>query len=290
MPFFRTLLILSRPSYLPTIWSNIIAGWWLGGGGSIAPLPWLLTGSTFLYLGGAFLNDAFDSAFDHQHHRNYPIPSGLISPRTVWGWGFLWLAVGIGVLTYLDKDSGILGVALSLWILGYNSSHRAFVLSPLLLGTCRFFVYMIGASGGFKGITGWSIWAGLAVSIYVTGVVGFFSSHKTENRRRWLLVFLLAPIFLALVMNGNEFREGALLLSLVVALWGLRCLRHTFWSSTPDVGLTVSGLLSGIVLVDWLAAVDAPKHLSVVFIALFLAALGLQRLSPGRRLKNILGA
>ena len=214
--FFSHVAHLEPAVLPPPIWSNIIAGWWLGGGGNIAPLPWLLTGSTFLYLGGAFLNDAFDSAFDHQHHRNYPIPSGLIAPRTVWASGFFWLAVGIGVLFYLDKDSGILGAALSLWILGYNSSHRALVLSPLLLGMCRFFVYMIGASGGFKGITGWSIWAGLAVSMYVTGVAGFFSSHKTENRRRWLLLFLGAPIFLALVMNGNEFREGALLLCLVV--------------------------------------------------------------------------
>ena len=67
MTFVRALLALGRVSNLPTIWSNCLAGWWLGGGGNDRELPFLLAGSTFLYLGGAFLNDAFDAEFDRQH-------------------------------------------------------------------------------------------------------------------------------------------------------------------------------------------------------------------------------
>jgi 4-hydroxybenzoate polyprenyltransferase len=67
MPALRTWLILGRVSNLPTVWSNCLAGWWLGGGGNFLKLPFLFIGVSLLYLGGMFLNDAFDEAFDQQH-------------------------------------------------------------------------------------------------------------------------------------------------------------------------------------------------------------------------------
>src|SRR5213075_1303788 len=83
MSFLRTFLILGRVSNLPTVWSNCLAGWWLGGGGNSGMLPFLFAGVTLLYLGGMFLNDAFDVEFDRQHREERPIPSGRISLATV---------------------------------------------------------------------------------------------------------------------------------------------------------------------------------------------------------------
>jgi 4-hydroxybenzoate polyprenyltransferase len=60
----RALLALSRVSHLPTVWSNCLAGWWLGGHGNFAKLPLLFLGVSALYTGGMFLNDAFDADFD----------------------------------------------------------------------------------------------------------------------------------------------------------------------------------------------------------------------------------
>src|SRR6187549_3121603 len=94
MPTFRTLLVLGRVSNLPTVWSNCLAGWWLGGGGNSVKLPFLLLGVSLLYVGGMFLNDAFDEPFDRQHRKERPIPSGKISAGLVWRWGFALLAVG----------------------------------------------------------------------------------------------------------------------------------------------------------------------------------------------------
>src|SRR3989304_728233 len=90
----RTLLILGRVSNLPTVWSNCLAGWWLGGGGNLAELPFLFLGVTLLYLGGMFLNDAFDAEFDRQHRQERPIPSGAISLQLVWQIGFGMLLPG----------------------------------------------------------------------------------------------------------------------------------------------------------------------------------------------------
>ena len=60
----RTLLLLGRVSNLPTVWSNCLAGWLLGGGGEWWRLGLLSCGATSMYVGGMFLNDAFDAAFD----------------------------------------------------------------------------------------------------------------------------------------------------------------------------------------------------------------------------------
>ena len=67
-PSPRTLLVLGRASNLPTVWSNCIAGWWLGGAGGSMTLFQLCLGGTLLYLGGMYLNDAMDAAFDRQHY------------------------------------------------------------------------------------------------------------------------------------------------------------------------------------------------------------------------------
>ena len=100
MPSLRTLLILSRASNLPTVWSNCLAAWWLGGGGSLWTLPPLLLGASLLYIGGMFMNDAVDVEFDRQHRTERPIPSGQITEKLVWqiSFGLLGLVALIQVI------------------------------------------------------------------------------------------------------------------------------------------------------------------------------------------------
>jgi hypothetical protein len=76
------------------------------------------------------------------------------------------------------------------------------------------------------------------------------------------------------------YREGALLLSVVLCLFVLRCVRHTLWSAERNIGLTVSGLLAGIVFVDWLAVADAPNNAALGFVLLLGVALLLQKVVP----------
>ena len=108
----RALLVLGRISNLPTVWSNCLAGWWLGGDGNYEALPLLFVGATLLYLGGMFLNDAFDVEFDRQYRQERPIPSEIIQAETVWRWGLILLAVGGVCLICLGKMTGILGIIL----------------------------------------------------------------------------------------------------------------------------------------------------------------------------------
>src|SRR5258705_11196583 len=87
-PYWQTLFNLGRVSNLPTVWSNCTAGWLLGGGGTVWILVVICLGATCLYIGGMFLNDAFDVEFDREYPRGRPIPSQQITLAEVWPWGF----------------------------------------------------------------------------------------------------------------------------------------------------------------------------------------------------------
>jgi 4-hydroxybenzoate polyprenyltransferase len=282
LPQLRILLVLGRVSNLPTVWSNCLAGWWLSGGGNFWKLPFLLLGMSALYTGGMFLNDAFDADFDQQRRAARPIPSGKISTKTVWRFGWAWLALGIFCLLFLGKIAGALAIVLAVCILIYNAAHKYITASPWLMGLCRFWVYVIAGTAGADGLNGWPIWGGAALAFYV---VGLSYVAKRESFRgpvpHWPLIFLAVPMLLAQLMNTGGMLKPALLVSLILALWMARCLRTIFQAGEINVGRIVSGLLAGIVFVDWLAvAPQCPRWLVAVFLILFGATIFLQRFIP----------
>ena len=162
----------------------------------------------------------------------------------------------------------------------YDAVHKLVTFSPLLMGACRFFVYPVAASIG-TGVSGWSIWCGLALGLYVVGL-SFLARRESARGpiQYWPLIFLPAPIVLAFLMNTGDYRKSAAVLSLVLGLWVLRCLRTILWTLDRQIGRTVSGLLAGIVFVDWLAVADAPRNFGLVFLALFGLAVLFQRFVP----------
>lgn len=278
----RTLLVLGRVSNLPTVWTNCLAGWWLSGGGNFWKLPFLLLGVSALYTGGMFLNDAFDADFDRQRRTSRPIPSCQISADTVWAYGWSWLSLGILLLIFCGKTAGALAVVLAICILIYNATHKAINASPWLMGLCRFWVYVIAGTCAAGGLNGNSIWCGVALAFYVVGLS--YVARRESFRGAipfWPLIFLAAPIFLAMTMNVGAARRAAIFVSVIFGLWVVRCVRTIFFGGEINVGRIVSGLLAGIIFTDWLAvAPQCPRELSVVFLILFGATLWLQRFVP----------
>jgi UbiA prenyltransferase family len=279
----RTLLVLGRVSNLPTIWSNCLAGWWLSGGGNYWKLPLLFFGISFLYTGGMFLNDAFDAEFDRQRRSGRPIPSGKISAELVWRFGFGQLALGIFLLLFLGKLAAALAFVLAIFILIYDALHKVITASPWLMGACRFWIYVIAGTTGIYGLNGWPIFCGAALALYV---VGLSYVARRESFRGpipyWPLLLLAAPIILAMLMNAGEFRSSAIWISIVLALWIVRGVRTVFLGGEINVGGIVSGLLAGIVIVDWLAVAPQISHTTsaIVFLALFALTNFLQKFVP----------
>ena len=281
-PRFRTLLVLGRVSNLPTVWSNCLAGWWLSGGGNLWKLPVLMLGASALYIGGMFLNDAFDADFDRERRPGRPIPSGNISLPTVWRLGLVWLALGFLCLGLLGTAAGILAVVLVLCILLYNAVHKMVIASPWLMGLCRFWVYVIAGTTGIDGLNGWPVHCGAALACYTAGL-SYFARRESYRGpvAHWPIFLMFAPIILAQLMNTGQALKPALLVSSILALWMGRCAWTLFQPGSINVGRIVSGLLAGIVFVDWLAvAPQCPHGLVAVFLALFGATLVFQHFIP----------
>lgn len=280
-PKFRTLLILGRVSNVPTVWSNCLAGWALGGGGDWQKFFWLCLGATWLYVGGMFLNDAFDAGYDRQYRRQRPIPSGAIAAKEVWAFGFFFLLLGVGILFFLGRTTAILTIWLAAFILIYDAIHKVISPSPLVMACCRLLLYLVAASTAARGVSGLAIWSALALAAYIVGL-SYLARKETARGalQSWPCYFLAAPIFLALLVNDGGGKQIALSVALLVGLWILWSLRQTFWSAQRNVGITVSLLLAGIPLIDWLAVSGGNFGMSVTFVALFLAALLFQRFIP----------
>jgi 4-hydroxybenzoate polyprenyltransferase len=272
---------LGRVSNAPTVWSNCLAGWWLGGGGSGWRCLWLTLSVSLLYLGGMFLNDAFDANFDREHRRARPIPSGAISEKETWQWGFSLLAAGAAALIWAGTTTAVLTLLLTGCILLYNMVHKLAAASAVLMGACRLLVYLVSASVARLGVRGNVLWCGLALASYVLGLSWL---AQEENGRGpapyWPAIFLAAPLALAGLSDDGLARPTGNVLSLVLAVWVLWALRHAFWRAEPKVGYAVSRLLAGITLVDLLAVGDLTHPQAGLFLVWFVLALLLQRYIP----------
>lgn len=278
-PTPRTLLVLGRVSNLPTVWSNCLSGWLLAGGGSLPRLLVLSAAASSLYVGGMYLNDAFDAAFDRQYRRERPIPSGAISESLVWQIGGALTVLGAVPLACMGFVTAILTLLLVLAILVYDAIHKAVAFSPVIMAICRLLLLLTAASTAEAGVTGIAVWSALALTGWI---VGLSYVAKRESARGplayWPLATLAWPLVLAGIVNDGPYRLRGILLSSAVLAWTALCLRHSLVSTHRNIGRTVSGLLAGICLVDLLAAPPGPAL--IAFVLLFLAALLGQRFVP----------
>jgi len=279
--YLRTLLLLGRVSNLPTVWSNCLAGWMLAEGGAWGSFALLCFATTCLYIGGMYLNDAFDAQFDQQHRPERPIPSKVIRVEAVWAWGFAWMGTGVACLFLFSQTTIIFALLLAVAILVYDAVHKIFAFSPVLMAACRFLLVLLAASTGDRGVTGLAIWSALVMACYIIGL-SYLARKETSvtSLRLWPCLFLAAPLVLALVVNQGQHWLRGLMLCLLVGFWMLRCLRFALWSSQRNVGFAVSGLLAGITLVDLLSVWEGQVLVAAVFVGLFVLALVFQRFVP----------
>jgi 4-hydroxybenzoate polyprenyltransferase len=276
----RALLVLGRVSNLPTVCSNCLAAWVLGGGGRLLDFVLLNVGAALLYLAGLYLNDAFDADFDRQRRPARPIPSGQVTHDLVWRLGWLWLSGGVGVFLLVGWESFVVAVVLAGLIVLYNAVHKRTALSVLLMGSCRFLLYLLGAASA-RELSGLAIWSGLALGAYVVGLSYLARKESILGPVSWWpAATLVVPAGLAFLANGPGYRERAFSLSLLLAIWILPSLRFAFRKGSPQIGFAVSNLLAGIVLVDLLATASEPWFAAPAFGALFVLALLLQRFVP----------
>jgi hypothetical protein len=280
-PFWRTLLVLARASNLPTVWSNCLAGWLLGGGGSVQRLLELMLAASCLYTAGMYLNDAFDTDFDREFRAERPIPKGEITKSAVWTYGLSFLAAGIALLAPLGSTALALGATLAANILIYDALHKRIKFGPVLMAGCRFLLLLLAAEVGEFGGDGFVVWWAIALALYV---VGLSYIAKCESKSGaigyWPIYLMAAPIVVSYFAYGGVYRTKELILSLALGLWVLRSVRFTFWMQPPQIGKSVSSLLAGIVIVDLMIVAGGSLGVGLVFLLFFALCLIFQRYIP----------
>ena len=251
---------------------------------------WLIVGATLLYLAGMFLNDAFDVQFDKEHRTERPIPSGAISAKAVWVWGIIQMVIGLGCLVWIGSVVAVCAFALAGSVLWYDRIHKRITWSPLIMGLCRLSLYVLAGAAAAESPTASLglpvILSALALGGYIVGLSNIACHEATGGNVNswpsWLLVLPLAIAFIlpGLVVDGEVNWNRLIIAACLYSLWIGRSLLFTFKTMIPQHGRTVSGLLAGIVLFDFMLVANQEIHMSAVFLGLFCLALLFQRYIP----------
>ncbi len=283
-------LRLGRISNLPTVWTNVMVGALLAGGGlADGRLPLLMLALSLFYVGGMFLNDAYDRDFDAQHRPERPIPAGQVSAQQVFAWGYGLLALGLAGVALASRGADGLpawravasGAALAGAIVLYNAHHKGNVLSPLIMGLCRVFV-VLSAAYALTAVLPATV--GMAAVALLCHLIGLTYIAKQEHLDRigalWPLGFLAWPVVygLALALNAPP-AWGPLVIYVPVLLFALGRLRRR---APGDVPRAVVTLIAGMSVLDAVLLAGAGFTVAALLaIAAFGLTLLLQRWVSG---------
>ncbi|WP_338848136.1 UbiA family prenyltransferase [Massilia sp. W12] len=223
-------LRLGRISNLPTVWSNVLAALLIAGGAMPHPslLLLLMLALSLFYVGGMYLNDAYDSAIDARDRPQRPIPAGQAQSTTVFAAGFAMLGAGWLMLSQAGKAPSILyGALLAGCIVLYNVWHKDNPVSPLIMGSCRALVYLCAGSALAlhpDAPGGWLILP--AAGALLLHIVGLSHAAKQEDQHRllrnWPLAALaLPPLYFLALWWRQSAAEWQILDSLFVCMLAL---------------------------------------------------------------------
>ena len=281
---WRTWLKLGRVSNLPTVWSNGLAGWALSGAAlpgaaEMGGLALLLVALSLFYVGGMYLNDAFDARVDARERAERPIPMGEVGRGTVFTLGFAMLALGALIAFALGVGAGLAGLALAGTVVLYDWLHKRTALSPVIMGACRMLTYVTAAFAA-GGLTG-ALWLG-AVGLFCH-VVGLTYAAKQEAYDRiggaWPLAVMAVPVGVGAVMLDGL--SGALLLA-AYAGWSGWAISLLFRRRPGDVPRAVVSLIAAVSLYDAVIIAGTGNiWLALLAVAAFGTTLVLQRMVPG---------
>lgn len=287
----RTILVLGRVSNLPTVWTNVMVGWFLSDGGWVAELGWITLGMSLIYVAGMTLNDAFDAKWDRENAPGRPIPSGRISEATVWTIGALQLLAGVEILIALTSVHPLFAGLLVVAVLLYTWLHKRHVASVLLMGACRAFVY-VGAASAVAAHTETIVVAPLVYLIAV-GVVFYIAGLTLAARSEHLaspggvktlprLMLGLPVLFPLFSFQYESVPPGPATYALAgvgaIGVWSWLLITRSALKEKLPRGIAYA--IAGIAFFDAATVAFADWRAAVVCLLCFVLTLGAQRVIP----------
>lgn len=278
---FSVLLKLGRVSNLPTVWSNTLAGAVLAGaiGFNTASIP-LLLAMTLAYIGGMFLNDAYDTKIDAIERPERPIPSGQISLQAVFILGYAMLFASIFLVVMATNQSqglvqyaSLAAIALVMCIVLYNVWHKQNPLSPFVMGLCRMLVY-VTAAYALVPEPGISVFVGAVVTLcYLIGLT-YVAKHENQSDSfaPWPVAFFVVPVGFGLFYSLSSL--PTLLFTLLFCAWLAFSLQFILHSAKRNIPKAVVSMIAGISLLDAIY-ISSTGATGLAFFALVMFALTL---------------
>ncbi len=279
--FWRTALKLGRVSNLPTVWSNVIAATVIAGGASLQLGAMLAGAISLMYVGGMYLNDAFDKDIDARERPERPIPAGEITAEAVYIAGFALLGVGMLMLASVNGRAGLAGLALAAAIVVYNWHHKGNLLAPFVMGLCRALVYVAAAAAVSATLPAPVLLGAAATLAYVAGLT---YAARMEGLDRigslWPLLMLIAPLAVTVALSGSV--SVPLMIAVVAFIAAaVRCAQLLMRRGPGDISRAVALLIAGIAINDaLLASTTGVDHAAYACLACFGLTLFFQRYVP----------
>jgi hypothetical protein len=287
---FPVALRLGRVSNVPTVWTNVAAGVALAGAAfPLGIFAALVVALSLFYIGGMYLNDAFDREIDARERPERPIPSGIVTAQTVFAIGFGLMAAGwllLLAIGYVPDDgtgwrAPLAGALLGGAIVLYDMWHKANPMSPLIMGLCRVLVYVTAALAVAPFV---STGVALAAVVALAYLIGLTYAAKQENLGRitnaWPLGFLGVAVVYA-VWAATTGLAGFLAAAGFIG-WLAWSMQFLLMPDRVNVPRAVVSLIAGLCLLDAVFMAGAgytwPALLAA---AAFLLTLALQRHIPG---------
>lgn len=285
----RTVLVLGRVSNVPTIWTNVAAGWFLSGGGWTIELAWITLGMSLVYTAGMTLNDAFDADWDRENAATRPIPSGRITPGAVWMLGLVEMLAGLGAFLSLTTVHPLFAGLLVFAVFLYNWLHKRWAGSVLIMGACRALVYL-GAGSAVVAHTS-AIEVPSLVFIIAGGAVlyiaGLTLAARSEHLavpgglrllpRLMLMLPVLFPLFASRTVPDSHVTYALAAVG-VIGIWSWLILVRGALSEKIPQGIAYA--IAGIAFYDAAVVAFADWRAAVACLACFVLTLGAQRFIP----------
>lgn len=306
---FKTALQLGRVSNLPTVWTNVMVGIYITSYHRPFNYQLLLFLSfSLFYIGGMYLNDAFDAKYDMEHQPYRPIPSGQTKQITVLVAGFCLLGLGIIILSTAGEllsgtptQPGLIGIILAASIVFYNWRHKGRWYAPAVMGVNRALVY-IGACSAVSGkFDIRSLILSVPIFVYIIAITLIAKKHATKKGSLFLpasLLFLVLlpfvifyydemtytgyPRLTAVISFLESSSPGYLTLLIFFSCWLVFSLSILFKKDSRLKDWSIAFLIAGICILDaLLIGTFASTYIAVIALAMFPLTLFLQKFVKG---------
>lgn len=258
----------------------------------VSTFLFLLGASVCIYWTGMILNDYFDRDIDAQERPRRPIPSGRIAAGTALKLGVMLNIAGLGLAACAGPGSLQIAILLTICVWLYDGALKKTPAAPLVMGSCRLFNVLLGASASPTGAMWWcpQMHVAIGLGVYVCGLTWFARQEAKTSARAQLISasFVinagLATLFgFVIYAPDNGQRETALFVLAVISVTIIRRLLRAIAHPEPArVQTAIKTMLLSLVMLDAtlvLFATGTPL-LAITVAALMIPALLLSRWIP----------